>query len=1263
MAEREERIILIRVDASAAVEGSRAATSALERMERGQAAAGTSLDRLEKSLGRVGLYLKAQLAFMVADVGSRLVQMGKDAFNAAAGLDELAEQLGVSARNLQALQFAAVQSGVKLEQLETGVSKFSQKIGDAAGGNKEMLESLNALGVKILDTNGKLRPTEAIMQNVAAAILAIDDPAKRAAAAVDFFGKAGTRMLPLLPEIARGFAEMGASAERAGAIISSEAIAKLDKLSDTGEKTKLVLRALFAETAAGPLAQALDLINGKIANLIGLLKSASTDLTALLALAANPIAFAGRAFGSTPGESAAKATATARSSVEAMENNLGLARTDRDRARINKALGLAREEFAKAERAQGVIDVGGKSGPTYSDPDNMGVYVPPRSAAGGASNPPPKTTGGNAEADRIAKLERDTARELEAAGKLAEASTKGARAVEQLEIHYKALKSAQDAYGNTADKNTGQVAALTAKIEAQMTAAEKLKAIKEFNLGTEELEKQNELLAAENKLINETVEVRSREIALIKLKHETQRSGLDASNQAEREAIERREAAITQNERMKAQAEELKRANELWTAPLKSALESIQRTAADAFEQMLESGKFNFESLGQALKKTVTRMIAEFMALSTIRPVMNVLVNAVGGQSMASAMGMGGGASTGSLMGGGSSGSMMSGIGDLIGAGMNYFGGGSGGGGLGGMFGQGAFGTTIGAAGAGGVTAVGAPIGGYTATLGANGLGTTTSMFSGSASGASMSGGFSGAMGGAGSFAGMAGGALGLGMGAYSLASGGTKTTKGTIAGVGQMVGGALMMIPTGYTQIAGAIIMALSSIIPSLMGDPNKIDYDREYGELGYGKGGFFTTGGAWGADANAKNLEGPLGKAGQTMDTVFKAFGGIKEAGKVWGVALQSYKETYSAGGSFKSATSFLVGPNGERRQWGTGSADTPGDVGMEAAAVAATLNSLLGGAVGDLTKNMRKALEGVNVSGKDTFETLGKVVAEVMAYDETLKNLGKTTTDAEQALKAVDDGFKAMFETADKYGLDKTELNQAKDKARSAVGKEFIDSIARQLMSAGEAAMLDIGEERKVAYENNAIFLKEKVPGYVDQALNIEKIYQEKRLAIMEEGTRASLAAQQAAADAAKAKIQSLQDLIDRLTYGDLANASPTTAFSGTRATYMATLAQARAGNADAMDRLGGTAEAYANAGRSYFASSSEYAGLVEQIRRDLQERQGAIAAGASTNPQTTEQINALMRTISQQAQMFADAQNENRQLREEVAALVAQLQRRA
>ena len=526
----ETKIIRIVIDSSKAVDGSAAATRALEKLERSTASMDTALARMEKGLGGIGTLIKANLALALADVAARMIQMAKGAFDAAAGMDELAEQLGVTAKGLQGLQFSAVQNGIKLEQLETGVAKFSQKMGEAAGGSKEMIEALDRIGVKVLDVGGRLRPTETLLQEVAASISAIDDPARRAAAAVDFFGKAGTRMLPMLKDMSGGMDEMAARAKAAGAFIEADTVAKLDKLADSAERSKLTLRAFFAENGAGPLTTTLDGINTLLGKLAGYLRAIRSDWTALFTHDSN----AEQKLNLTIADRESKIREAEARIAKDPNRAADFRLIDQWRGDI----GGARRELAKMDAATG-RNVG-----LVDDVPRSSPLPPP-----GVSNPAPTGTG-QGEADRIAKLMRDTARDVEGANAYAAASERGARAVADLETHFKALKSAQDAYGSTADRNTTQVAALTAKIEEQLKAAERLKNLKDFNLGTEELERANTLLAAENGLINASVETRARELALIKLKQEVQSKGLDENNAAEKAAIDRRGAAIEQNERL-----------------------------------------------------------------------------------------------------------------------------------------------------------------------------------------------------------------------------------------------------------------------------------------------------------------------------------------------------------------------------------------------------------------------------------------------------------------------------------------------------------------------------------------------------------------------------------------------------------------------------------------------------------------------------------------------------------------------------------------
>lgn len=196
--------------------------------------------------GMLGILAPIAAAMTAASLATKLWDTAMEV----ADFGEKADQMGIMVKTMQALQYAGIQNGLSVEQLENGVAKFSQKIGEAADGSKEMIEALDKIGVKILDLRGNLRPTEDLLFEVAQKIMAIDDPARRAAAAVDFFGKAGVKMLPLLKQMAEGSDAMTSAAERAGTVISDEVIGKLDKFSDRLAANGLKVRASFANLAA-----------------------------------------------------------------------------------------------------------------------------------------------------------------------------------------------------------------------------------------------------------------------------------------------------------------------------------------------------------------------------------------------------------------------------------------------------------------------------------------------------------------------------------------------------------------------------------------------------------------------------------------------------------------------------------------------------------------------------------------------------------------------------------------------------------------------------------------------------------------------------------------------------------------------------------------------------------------------------------------------------------------------------------------------------
>lgn len=119
-------------------------------------------------------------------------------------LDEAAQAVGVTAVALSELRRSAVESGVSAEQLDTGITKLSVKLADAAAGGKESAKAFKALGIEVRSGTGQLKSTETILGEIADKFQGYSDGAEKSALAVELFGKAGARMIPFLNQGSEG---------------------------------------------------------------------------------------------------------------------------------------------------------------------------------------------------------------------------------------------------------------------------------------------------------------------------------------------------------------------------------------------------------------------------------------------------------------------------------------------------------------------------------------------------------------------------------------------------------------------------------------------------------------------------------------------------------------------------------------------------------------------------------------------------------------------------------------------------------------------------------------------------------------------------------------------------------------------------------------------------------------------------------------------------------------------------------------------------
>lgn len=145
-------------------------------------------------------------------------------------LDDLSQKTSINVESLSALRYVAELTGNSLEDMTKGLVKGQKLVEAASTGNKAAAATLKDLGLNAKDLI-KLAPDK-LFAKLVDAVSKIENPNKRAAAAMEVFGKGAATMGELIkkggPEIER----LAKEAENLGLIMSSEDAAAAAEFND-----------------------------------------------------------------------------------------------------------------------------------------------------------------------------------------------------------------------------------------------------------------------------------------------------------------------------------------------------------------------------------------------------------------------------------------------------------------------------------------------------------------------------------------------------------------------------------------------------------------------------------------------------------------------------------------------------------------------------------------------------------------------------------------------------------------------------------------------------------------------------------------------------------------------------------------------------------------------------------------------------------------------------------------------------------------------
>jgi hypothetical protein len=194
---------------------------------------------------------------------SRAIKFGDD-------LNKAAIKAGLGAKAISELAYAARMSDIDLNSLSTSLRRMQVALSEASTGAKGPNEALRALGLRIEELKGLGADQQ--FEIIADRINQLEDPADRARAAVDLFGKAGADLLPLFEQGAEGIRAARQEAEKMGQSFSEKQIKALAD-ADTAVKQLRASWEGFATSltanAAPAISKILSLLHGDANGVFG----------------------------------------------------------------------------------------------------------------------------------------------------------------------------------------------------------------------------------------------------------------------------------------------------------------------------------------------------------------------------------------------------------------------------------------------------------------------------------------------------------------------------------------------------------------------------------------------------------------------------------------------------------------------------------------------------------------------------------------------------------------------------------------------------------------------------------------------------------------------------------------------------------------------------------------------------------------------------------------------------------------------------------
>lgn len=182
-------------------------------------------------------------ANVAVEVGKAAVEIGTKATKALADCtvktaslaDELittSAQTGISTDKLQEMAYAAQLVDVDVETVTKSMAKNIKSMTNARKGSKDAAAAYEALGIKITDSNGKLRDSETVYWEMIDALGKVQNETERDSLAMTLLGKSAQDLNPLIQAGSSRMQELAQKAQDTGYVMSGDTLSAFGAFDD-----------------------------------------------------------------------------------------------------------------------------------------------------------------------------------------------------------------------------------------------------------------------------------------------------------------------------------------------------------------------------------------------------------------------------------------------------------------------------------------------------------------------------------------------------------------------------------------------------------------------------------------------------------------------------------------------------------------------------------------------------------------------------------------------------------------------------------------------------------------------------------------------------------------------------------------------------------------------------------------------------------------------------------------------------------------------